>query len=588
MTLPDPNGSRAVLIGIHAYQHLEPLPGIAKGLTHLARLLRAPDVGGLPDHHVTTLGPEADADQILRAVRDAGRQATDTFLVYFGGHGLRDRDGSLYLALTDAEEGEHPEIGTLPYADLRRVMNRATLGTRRRMVLLDCCYSGIATEMGGPAPVLDRPHLARMLDEDEWQRSGTGPGEAELPDTTPSGPDPYGTGDLDDLGKCVFVSASATERSYAPAGGVPHFTSAIVDVLDHGIAGAGPTLSVRRVWRAVESRQMRREESLRVLPHLSANDRAAALPWVRNRADAAPATHPAAPTGHTPKASPAPRAAPAEEALAPEPAGPVVRLSAPSFPRLRRHKPSAESKAFRKDMNRRTRELDRLLAGKPLLTPALLARRGFVLAAGPVLFSGIGFLVWMSLPDGDVSTRGGSASPSASASASASPSRAVTWLAASNSAWTALLGPGAANSAAVMKQQPCTTHSLSGTVRAARNSYDPDELPIIEVRLTSKSPCRADVSPDETALALNVESASAQQSGFIPNPCAPAAHQASWIAVSPDTPAVVTYRWNREPRHPCTSREKAKPGTYLVTVGGKALAAPARTSFVLSGDTEGL
>ncbi|MFE5326251.1 RDD family protein [Embleya sp. NPDC056575] len=268
MTVPDPTASRAVLVGVHAYTRLDPLPPVATGLTRLARLLRDPTVWGLPADHVTVLGSDASRDAILGSVRDAARECTDTLLVYFAGHGLRDRSGEqLHLALADADD-EHPEIGSLDYTSLRRVVNRVGGRARRRITVLDCCYSGLAGGMGAPPPALTRPHLARLLDRDDLD-------------------------DADDHGSCVLTSAPGTGRSFAPPGGrYPEFTGALIDILDNGVEGAGPALSPDLVWRLVRHR-LRTQGSPE--PQQFGHNAVVRLDWVHNRAHYGTTGRPATP-----------------------------------------------------------------------------------------------------------------------------------------------------------------------------------------------------------------------------------------------------------------------------------------------------
>ncbi|MEU6594745.1 caspase family protein [Streptomyces sp. NPDC046881] len=260
MPLPDPSRSHAVLIGVHDYRHLAALPGVAAGVARLAELLRDPTVWGLPRGNVTVLPGDASADDVLRAVRGAGRAATDTLLVYFAGHGQREpRSEQLYLALADADRYD-VTIGALPERELRRMVRREGRYARRHITLIDSCYSGLAIPMGGSATVLERPDQVRLLVESK-ERNATGPGGGD-----------------EDFGGYVLTSASGTQRSFTLPGGYPEFTGALIEVLDKGIAGAGPTLSVPRVWRRV------REQRARATPQLNGLNIAEEEPWVRNRA----------------------------------------------------------------------------------------------------------------------------------------------------------------------------------------------------------------------------------------------------------------------------------------------------------------
>ncbi|MDX3714714.1 caspase family protein [Streptomyces europaeiscabiei] len=99
MLLPDPAASRAVLIGVDAYQSLEDLPAVANNVTQLAALLAAEDLWGLPPENVTVLANPVSKDDVLDAVRDAATEADDALLVYYAGHGLLTADAELHLAL---------------------------------------------------------------------------------------------------------------------------------------------------------------------------------------------------------------------------------------------------------------------------------------------------------------------------------------------------------------------------------------------------------------------------------------------------------------------------------------------------------
>ncbi|MER6461724.1 PQQ-binding-like beta-propeller repeat protein [Streptomyces sp. NPDC001228] len=281
-----------MLVGVAAYTRLDPLPAVTAGVTRMAELLRDRQVWGLPAGHVTLLGSNASRDTVLGAVRDAASGCTGTLLVYFAGHGLRDRSDELYLAMADADD-EHPEIASLAYPELRRIVGRAGYRARRRITVLDCCYSGLAGNMG--AATLARPDLAHLLEEDG--------------DDEPEG---------GDYGSCVLTSAPKTGRSFAPPGArYPEFTGELISVLEHGIPDAGPTLSVEQIWRRVR-RRLRTKGSPE--PQQFGHNAVARQGWVHNRA------HGRAPSSSTPFGVPTSTAqAPPEPRLRPDAA-----LRAPS------------------------------------------------------------------------------------------------------------------------------------------------------------------------------------------------------------------------------------------------------------------
>ncbi|MFJ5032202.1 caspase domain-containing protein [Streptomyces sp. NPDC088560] len=264
LVLPDPGRSHAVLVGVHEYRQLDPLPGVAGGVGRLADLLCDPAVWGLPRRNVTVVVDHPSADDILTAVRDAGQTATDTLVVYFAGHGLRKRGiRRLYLALDNADaDQEQLEIGTLPYPELRGVVRQAGGRARHRITLLDCCYSGLAIPMGASADVLERSDLERLLG-------------------TPDAEEESSSDDDGDVGSCMMTSSSGTQRSFTPPRGYPYFTGALIEVLEKGISEAGPTLNIYRVWE--EAERLLQERRLPRPQHFGHNA-ASEEPWVRNRA----------------------------------------------------------------------------------------------------------------------------------------------------------------------------------------------------------------------------------------------------------------------------------------------------------------
>ncbi|MFJ6939662.1 caspase family protein [Streptomyces sp. NPDC101132] len=141
---PWPQRSRAVLIGAATYEHLDALPGVKANLEDLEAELQDPEVWGLDTRHCSVTCDPATSKQALAPLRAAVREARDTLLVYYAGHGLIDPDGGgLWLALPGSRPGEAESV--LPYDWVRRALlpRRA----ERTVVILDCCYGGRALGM---------------------------------------------------------------------------------------------------------------------------------------------------------------------------------------------------------------------------------------------------------------------------------------------------------------------------------------------------------------------------------------------------------------------------------------------------------
>ncbi|MEU9168402.1 caspase family protein [Streptomyces sp. NPDC048420] len=139
--LPDPARSRAVLIGTASYRHLPQLPAVEANVLDLAAELCDATVWGLPVQNCAVVTDPLSPHTILDPVYRAGEEATDTLLVYFSGHGMRDADSDdLYLALGDTRE--HLGYTAVAYQHLRAALRSAR--ARRKIVVLDCCFSGRA------------------------------------------------------------------------------------------------------------------------------------------------------------------------------------------------------------------------------------------------------------------------------------------------------------------------------------------------------------------------------------------------------------------------------------------------------------
>ncbi|GGM66654.1 hypothetical protein GCM10011608_59960 [Micromonospora sonchi] len=159
LELSDPSGSRAVLIGVSDYRHLDPLPAVDNNLSSLLTLLKDPELWGLADEHCTVLSNPYVVDDVLEAVHLAATEASEALVVYFAGHGLLDDRSDLYLALRDSDDRRlHRAVR---YDDVRREMVSTARRCRAKIMILDCCYSGRAMlgGMGAPVDVADQARI---------------------------------------------------------------------------------------------------------------------------------------------------------------------------------------------------------------------------------------------------------------------------------------------------------------------------------------------------------------------------------------------------------------------------------------------
>ena len=114
-----------------------PLTAPARDVAALADVLRDPDIAGFD---VTTLIDESRA-AVGTSIGDfyRGCKSDDLTLLYFTGHGQKDAEGRLHIVLTDSRH-DNLLFTALPAAQIDQAI--AECVSRRKILILDCCYSG--------------------------------------------------------------------------------------------------------------------------------------------------------------------------------------------------------------------------------------------------------------------------------------------------------------------------------------------------------------------------------------------------------------------------------------------------------------
>ncbi|MFI7010826.1 tetratricopeptide repeat protein [Streptomyces sp. NPDC050145] len=251
MKLPDPEASRAVLIGAYAYRHLPDLAGVRGNVEALQEYLTGPAGWALPRENCLARPQPGDPCVLADELFDAAEAATDTLLIYYAGHGDPGSGGDaaeLRLAM-HASRADRPGHW-LRYGDVREAVRRSP--AQRRIVVLDCCYAGRAIDGGMSAAAEGR--------------AGRVPG-----------PRLFELADMD--GAVVLTAASGVEQAMCPPGWeFSAFTGALVDVLRNGVTGPVPhhpegrlgeelrLLDVTTVHACLRERLTGREVSGRPLP----------------------------------------------------------------------------------------------------------------------------------------------------------------------------------------------------------------------------------------------------------------------------------------------------------------------------------
>ena len=129
----------ALVIATYQYEDagLRRLTAPARDAESFAAVLRDPDIAGF---EVTTLINEP-YHRVGEVIGDfyRDRRRDDLTLLYFTGHGLKDDDGRLYLAMANTRR-DSLLFTSLPAEQIDYAMSGCV--SRQKVLILDCCYSG--------------------------------------------------------------------------------------------------------------------------------------------------------------------------------------------------------------------------------------------------------------------------------------------------------------------------------------------------------------------------------------------------------------------------------------------------------------
>ncbi|MFM9551224.1 MULTISPECIES: caspase family protein [Streptomyces] len=239
--LPEPRGSRAVLIGTSRYDSdLPDLLAVRNNLEVLQELLTSDASGGFPRERCEVIQDAPDPRAVCATIREAAMTATDTLLVYFSGHGVLNDDLYLHLALTGTDESDL-RWTSIPFVAIREILEASPCPNK--ILILDCCNSG------------------RVLDT----LMGNGPEPPE---------------DLSIRGTYILTS-SANAPSYAPVGErYTAFTGEFIRLLRDGLPGGPDLLTLSTLYDPLTKSLTRRGYPT---PRQQSSDGHARLGLVRNR-----------------------------------------------------------------------------------------------------------------------------------------------------------------------------------------------------------------------------------------------------------------------------------------------------------------
>jgi hypothetical protein len=203
------SGATVVLCGTGTYdsRKLADIPAVTATLDALADVLVRRCGAPAPRKVADPPTVKALGDAISAAAADA----EDVLVVYYVGHGLVDENGSLYLAAKETESGPRSvQHSALPYNAVRSYVLNSPASIK--IVILDCCYSGIA--------------VGNLGDDDEIEnRAGI-----------------HGT---------YVMTAAARDQAAIATPGEPFtaFTGALIGLLEDGHPSAGPHITLDSAYK---------------------------------------------------------------------------------------------------------------------------------------------------------------------------------------------------------------------------------------------------------------------------------------------------------------------------------------------------
>ncbi|MBO0817738.1 MAG: caspase family protein, partial [Actinobacteria bacterium] len=148
-------GSRAVLVGVSAYEYAEfpPIRSARNSLEAMCSLLADPALCAWPPEWITVVANPISAAGLATQIADLAESTTGVLLLYYVGHGVLSASGELCLTVTSTRP-DRPKISGLPWETLGEVLRGCAATVR--LAILDCCFAGQATETlaGGSEPGL--------------------------------------------------------------------------------------------------------------------------------------------------------------------------------------------------------------------------------------------------------------------------------------------------------------------------------------------------------------------------------------------------------------------------------------------------
>ncbi len=193
---------------------LKPIKPIEANLTELRNIFSDKNIfNGIPEENIITIQNKKDYE-ILEKVEDCSQLASDTFVVYYAGHGEREKGKTLYLTATNTRKDRLISTA-IEFERLSKIIQASKAS--KKFIILDCCYSGLAALNSDVQPLL----------------------EEELKDIN---------------GTYIITSSPSNMVSYFHESETyTFFTSELIHVLKNGVDNNAPFIEIGEIYEYIKS-----------------------------------------------------------------------------------------------------------------------------------------------------------------------------------------------------------------------------------------------------------------------------------------------------------------------------------------------
>lgn len=139
-----PEETKVILVGCSNFLEdntLNQIKPIEANLAALKDIFTDKNIfNGIPDGNIVTILNKNDYE-IMREVEEIAQTASDTLIVYYAGHGEREKGRTLYLTATNTKRDRLISTA-IEFERLNKVIQISKAS--KKFLILDCCYSGLA------------------------------------------------------------------------------------------------------------------------------------------------------------------------------------------------------------------------------------------------------------------------------------------------------------------------------------------------------------------------------------------------------------------------------------------------------------